>query len=598
MSGSRVASWLVVLALWSSAAVAQEGSESESASESDLRSRGGGEVSGGVAFEHVDQATVRVFAVRHVEMTSVAGARQRRLIALPESGHGSGVVVDPRGVIATAKHVVDDMRHLAVRLPGPDGAVLPATVAYADDELDFALLLVATETPLPAVVPLPEVAAVLAVRTTVDAVGYPLDADRDHPQSSRGIISGSLDDGHLQLDIAVNPGNSGGPLLSEERLVGLVVARGNVEAGVQGIGIAVPIAPVRAAYDRIRRDGTLRRAYHRLRETLEEARRIAVVVDGIVRLGGVELLIEAADFVDDPSAGERIDRFMELAEHTSDPDLLALLSAYFWDAMQVMLERAGAGSLPSTMERGPARHRARVLHELAQELARRAVDADSTIRERSPFIRYMVDGPSVLDGSYGVLPTARRPRRKRLSEILAAPDWDQPRWRMVTLLGLLISLGPPPEEGAPLHKGSGVQFTTLFPFTKLDPDASVRFAPFLGLSVDLFGWATRPPVYWFTGPELGVMLRAGRRGGVSLMAAWSPGAFAARVVTTCGTYLDGEPIPCPERRRVGTIAMFHLGLFAKAGAVHLGLTLRTGRAFSDDNLDRYLTIAPTIGGNF
>ncbi|HJL49896.1 MAG TPA: hypothetical protein RMG45_28810, partial [Polyangiaceae bacterium LLY-WYZ-15_(1-7)] len=55
-----------------------------------------------VSYGRVDRATVRVFAIRGVNAIEVQGRRARRVVAVPEAGHGSGVLVDRRGVIATA----------------------------------------------------------------------------------------------------------------------------------------------------------------------------------------------------------------------------------------------------------------------------------------------------------------------------------------------------------------------------------------------------------------------------------------------------------------------------------------------------------------
>ena len=359
----------------------------------------------GVAFSDIDEATVRVFAVKNVEQTTVQGRNHQRVLGVPQAGHGTGVVVDPRGVIITAKHVVEGAYHIAVRLPG-DGPVLPAVVVYVDQDLDFAILLVGIPDRLPNFIKLPESAPALAVRQTVDAVGYPLDADRRRPQSSRGIISGVLDDGHLQLDISVNPGNSGGPLLGAggTELVGIVVARGDPSRGVQGIGIAVPIAPVYAAYQQALRQ-SMSAAHREVHTDALQRQRKAEVVDAIVRLGGVEVFEEAADVVEGAAASARLDRFIHFSTQTNDADLLGLLAAYFWDAAQVMVERAGGYPTPAQMPPGPARTQAEKLWRMAFELAEKARAADPSIGERSPFLNYLRPaGNSPVGGAGGVAP--------------------------------------------------------------------------------------------------------------------------------------------------------------------------------------------------
>ncbi|HJL32334.1 MAG TPA: serine protease, partial [Polyangiaceae bacterium LLY-WYZ-15_(1-7)] len=315
--------------------------------------------------------------------------RVRRVVAVPEAGHGSGVLVDPNGVIVTAAHVVADARHVAVRLPR-GGGVHPAVVVHRDDALDFALLLVRTGSEHPATLPLAE-APPLRVRQTVDAIGYPLDPNRDQPQSTRGIVSAGMDGGLVQLGISVNPGNSGGPLIDEEeRLVGIVVARGNPEAGVQGIGVAVPIAPIRAAYEQSTRGGAMSRAWTALGEAPVERRHIAEAVDAIVRLGGPDVLAEAAQAADGAVAPERLRYFAQLARTATDPDVMALLSGYFWDATLVALERAGGWLRPEQMPQGPARDLARRAAGWAFHLAQRAVRTDPSVVQRSPFLSQLV----------------------------------------------------------------------------------------------------------------------------------------------------------------------------------------------------------------
>ncbi|HKX66340.1 MAG TPA: trypsin-like peptidase domain-containing protein [Intrasporangium sp.] len=162
-------------------------------------------------------------------------------------GTGAGVIVNAMGTVLTALHVVEDADSITVAYT--DGTSSPATIASADPDNDIAALV--PETPPETVVP-----AVLGggvqVGTPVYAVGHPLGL----PGSlSAGVVS-ALDrdvrvDGNrrlenlIQIDAAVNPGNSGGPLLnSAGQVVGIVtgLANPNDESLFVGIGFAVPIA--------------------------------------------------------------------------------------------------------------------------------------------------------------------------------------------------------------------------------------------------------------------------------------------------------------------------------------------------------------------
>lgn len=163
-----------------------------------------------------------------------------------EGALGSGVVVNARGAVLTALHVVDGAD--AVEVEFADGTRTAARVAAAQPEQDVAVLVTDR---LPEVV----VPAVLAgpptVGAAVFAVGNPLGLRRT---LTAGVVSavdreigterGALR-GLIQFDAAVNPGNSGGPLLDGAgQVVGIVTALAN-PAGQDffvGVGFAVPIA--------------------------------------------------------------------------------------------------------------------------------------------------------------------------------------------------------------------------------------------------------------------------------------------------------------------------------------------------------------------
>ena len=152
-------------------------------------------------------------------------------------GVGSGFLIAP-DLVATVAHVVDRAVSIVIRA---DGVTTTGTVVGIDREADLAL--VQTRDALPGHVfrlgtSQPEVGS------DVGAIGYPLAG----PQSLvKGSISGlgrtitvrdSSLAGLIQTDAAVNPGNSGGPLLSVDgTVVGLVDA---MAADANGIGYAIP----------------------------------------------------------------------------------------------------------------------------------------------------------------------------------------------------------------------------------------------------------------------------------------------------------------------------------------------------------------------
>lgn len=172
-------------------------------------------------------------------------------VPAPDGGHdglGSGVLVTLDGMILTALHVVDDAD--SITLTFANGATAVGSVLEEQPEKDIAILVADTipEGVVPAVLGNPG----LPVGSEAYAVGSPYGL---FGSLSAGVISGRersfrLPDsqvtvqGLLQFDAAVNPGNSGGPLLDRAgRVIGIVIALLNPtdDETFAGIGLAVPI---------------------------------------------------------------------------------------------------------------------------------------------------------------------------------------------------------------------------------------------------------------------------------------------------------------------------------------------------------------------
>ena len=163
-----------------------------------------------------------------------------------ETGLGSGVVINARGAVLTAFHVVDGAAQIQVEFA--DGTRSPARVTTGRPEQDVAVLAVDQ---LPEVVVPAVMAGPPPIGDAVFAVGNPLGL-RD--SLSAGVVSATdrrIDtprgplQGLIQFDAAVNPGNSGGPLLNRAgQVVGIVTALANPAAQnfFVGVGFAVPIA--------------------------------------------------------------------------------------------------------------------------------------------------------------------------------------------------------------------------------------------------------------------------------------------------------------------------------------------------------------------
>jgi S1-C subfamily serine protease len=167
--------------------------------------------------------------------------------AAPRTGLGSGVIVNAQGAVLTALHVVDGAGQIQVGFA--DGTTAAASIAVRQPENDVAVLAVDR---LPEVVVPAVLAGPPAIGDAVFAVGNPLGLQGS---LSAGVVSagdrvigtdgGPTLDGLIQFDAAVNPGNSGGPLLNRAgQVVGIVTALANParQDFFVGIGFAVPIA--------------------------------------------------------------------------------------------------------------------------------------------------------------------------------------------------------------------------------------------------------------------------------------------------------------------------------------------------------------------
>jgi len=166
-----------------------------------------------------------------------------------EHGVGSGVVIDDRGDILTSLHVVANAAD--IQLTFADGSQSSAQVIAKQPENDIAVLQ-ASEPPaqlVPATLGNPNA---MRVGDESFVVGNPLGL---YSSMSAGVISGfdrsfqrpnsnQTLKGLIQIDAAVNPGNSGGPLLNRDgQVIGIVTGLVNPtdQDAFAGIGFAVPI---------------------------------------------------------------------------------------------------------------------------------------------------------------------------------------------------------------------------------------------------------------------------------------------------------------------------------------------------------------------
>ena len=178
-------------------------------------------------------------------------------------GQGSGVIVDKSGYIITNFHVVNGVNTVQVRLS--DRRVTEAEVVGSDAMTDIAVLKIDLDNLIPASWGNSDK---LEVGDLVWALGSPYGLDRSltfgivsaKARRSGSYISSSPYQEYLQTDAAVNPGNSGGPLVNiEGQVVGINAAI--FGPAYQGISFSIPSAIAKERYEELKAKGHIDRAW-------------------------------------------------------------------------------------------------------------------------------------------------------------------------------------------------------------------------------------------------------------------------------------------------------------------------------------------------
>lgn len=208
-------------------------------------------------------------------------------------GHGSGFVISPDGLVVTNFHVVGDAK--AVRIAMPDGTADEGRVLGTDPDTDIALVRAGGS--FANVAPLGDSKRLRRGQIAI-AIGNPLGFEWT---VTTGVVSalgrsmrattGRLIDDVVQTDAALNPGNSGGPLVSSAgEVIGVNTA---MIPGAQGIAFAVASNTANFVLSEIIRFGRVRRAFIGISaDTINLPRRAAllsqVTSSTAVRLRSVE----------------------------------------------------------------------------------------------------------------------------------------------------------------------------------------------------------------------------------------------------------------------------------------------------------------------
>jgi S1-C subfamily serine protease len=181
----------------------------------------------------------------------------------PQQGQGSGFILDKQGHILTNNHVIDNAQKVEVTLS--DKHKYKATVVGVDKGHDLALLQINNAPDLqPATL---AESTSLTVGQRVYAIGNPFGLSGTMTRgiisairSIRGPANSPIEDA-IQTDAAVNPGNSGGPLLnSRGEVIGITTLIANNGADQSsGIGFAIPVNTAKAVIADFAKYGRIRR---------------------------------------------------------------------------------------------------------------------------------------------------------------------------------------------------------------------------------------------------------------------------------------------------------------------------------------------------
>jgi S1-C subfamily serine protease len=248
------------------------------------------------AVERINPSVVNIEV--HQALPGSGSGRQRSGEPRERRGGGSGFIFTPDGLILTNSHVVHDAKRIEVTMA--DGRRMPASAIGDDPASDLAVIRIEK----PRVEEPSLIAAALGdsqqlrVGQVVIAIGAPYGFQST---VTAGVVSalgrslrsysGRLIDDVIQTDAALNPGNSGGPLVdSSGRVIGVNTA---TILPAQGICFAIGINTAKFVASRLLRDGRIRRSFIGVSaQTVPVHRRVVRFYDLPKEMGVIVLSME------------------------------------------------------------------------------------------------------------------------------------------------------------------------------------------------------------------------------------------------------------------------------------------------------------------
>lgn len=259
-----------LLASFGTAALTGAFDESDGARSADIAS---------IGRSSTDTAPVSGSSVENPDWQAVASAVQASVVAIQVStgqgeAQGSGVIVDTDGHIVTNNHVVAGAQDDQVQVTLTDGRIFTADVVGTDPTTDLAVIRL-QDAPDDLTAAALGDSSEITVGDPVMAVGNPLGLANtvttgivsalDRPVStSESGASEAVVTNAIQIDAAVNPGNSGGPLFDAQgRVIGITssIATTSSESGSIGLGFAIPVNLADLIAGQLIEDGTAEHAF-------------------------------------------------------------------------------------------------------------------------------------------------------------------------------------------------------------------------------------------------------------------------------------------------------------------------------------------------